>query len=96
MSTIRALIISDTHNKWPHSLPDSAVDVFIHCGDLTQYGGLPSFRRAIEDIKTVNAELKLIIAGNHDVDLDPAWLEKFAEDDDDVAVGAKCLSLLQS
>lgn len=98
MSTIRALIISDTHNKWPHSLqePHSAVDVFIHCGDLTQFSGLPSFRRAIEDIKAVNAELKLIIAGNHDVDLDPAWLEKFAEDDDDVAIGVKCLSLLQS
>jgi hypothetical protein len=71
-------------------------DVFIHCGDLTQYGGLPSFRRAIEDIKTVNAELKLVIAGNHDVNLDPAWLENFAEDDDDVAIGAQCLSLLQS
>ena len=72
MSAIRALIVSDTYNKWPRSLqkPYSVVDVFIYCGDLTQYGGLPSFRRAIEDMKTVNAELKLIIAGNHDVDPD--------------------------
>ena len=98
MPTIRALVISDAHNKWPHSLqePRSAADIFIHCGDLTEYGGLPRFLRAIEDVEKVNAELKLIIAGNHDVDLDPVWLEKFAEDADDVAIGAQCLSLLQN
>ncbi|KAF3001848.1 hypothetical protein E8E13_004352 [Curvularia kusanoi] len=98
MSAIRALVISDTHNTWPYTLQDfkAAVDVFIHCGDVTQYGGLPNIRRVIENIKTVNAELKLVIAGNHDVDLDPVWLAKFAEDDDDIQVGAECLALLES
>lgn len=76
--------------------PAPKVDVFIHCGDLTQYGGLPSFQRAIDNIKAVDAELKFIIAGNHDVDIDQAWLDEFAEDEDDVEVGAKCLALLRS
>lgn len=98
MSFISTLIISDTHNEWPYSteLPAPKVDVFIHCGDLTQYGGLPSFQRAMNNIKTIDAELKLVIAGNHDVDLDPAWLVEFADDEEDVEIGAKCLALMKS
>lgn len=98
MSTIRTLVISDTHNEWPYSAknPSPKVDVFIHCGDLTEYGGLPSFRRAIDSIKTIDADLKLFIAGNHDVDIDQAWLKEFAEDDDDVEIGARCVSFLKS
>ncbi|KAH6638429.1 Ser/Thr protein phosphatase family protein [Boeremia exigua] len=89
MPSIRILAISDTHNEWPYSSEDPApkVDVFIHCGDLTEYGGLPSFQRAIDSIKSIDAELKLVIAGNHD---------EFAEDEDDMKIGAKCLSLLES
>jgi Icc-related predicted phosphoesterase len=98
MPSIEILIIADTHNEWPYSpeTPAPKVDAFIHCGDLTQYGGLSDFQRAIDNIKVVDAELKLIIAGNHDVDIDPAWPDEFAEDEDDVEVGANCLSLLRS
>ncbi|KAF1925342.1 uncharacterized protein M421DRAFT_399951 [Didymella exigua CBS 183.55] len=87
----RTFIISDLHNKWPYSSENPAlkVDVFIHCGDLTQYGGPPSFQRAINSIKTVDAEVKLVIAGNHNIDIDQAWLDEFAEDEDDVEIGAK-------
>ncbi|KAF3040075.1 hypothetical protein E8E12_005045 [Didymella heteroderae] len=76
MPTIKTLVISDTPSEWPYSSENLApkVDVFILCGDLTQHGGLPSFQRAIDNISAVDAELKLIIAGNHDVDIDPAWL----------------------
>lgn len=98
MPSISTLILSDTHKSWPYSpsSPAPKVDVFIHCGDLTQYGGLPSFQRAIDCIKSINAEFKLVIAGNHDVDLDPAWLADFAEDEDDVEIGVKCLALMKS
>ncbi|KAF9699708.1 hypothetical protein EKO04_002647 [Ascochyta lentis] len=97
-TSISCLILSDTHNEWPYSADHLApkADILIHCGDLTQYGGLPSFKRAIDNINSMDAELKLVIAGNHDVDPDPAWLQKFAEDDNDVEIGAKCLSLMKS
>lgn len=97
-SIIVILTISDTHNEWPYSpsSPAPKSDVFIHCGDLTQYGGLPSLKRAIDNIICIDAELKLVIAGNHDVDLDPAWLAEFAEDEDDIETGAKCLALMKS
>lgn len=53
MPSIKILIIPDTHNVWPHSpkSPAPKIDVFIYCGDLTQYGGLPSFQRAIDSIE---------------------------------------------
>ncbi|UPX11259.1 uncharacterized protein EKO05_0001873 [Ascochyta rabiei] len=98
MTSISCLIVSDIHNEWPYSKahPAPKVDVLIHCGDLTQYGGLPSLERALNNINSVDAELRLVIASNHDVDLDPLWFEQFAEDDDDIEIGAKCLSLIKS
>ncbi|MBK5656749.1 MAG: metallophosphoesterase, partial [Rhizobium sp.] len=81
-SSIRLLILSDTHSKWPYTPANPApkADVFIHCRDLTQAGGLASFKRTIADIKTIDAPLKLIIAGNHDLDLDEVWVRKNMED----------------
>lgn len=98
MTFISTLVISETHNRWPHSSEYLSLnaDIFIHCGDLTQYGDLPSFQRAIDNIKLVDAELKLVIAGNHDVDLDPRWLQGFAEDEDDVGIGAISCLLMKS
>ncbi|KAJ4325873.1 hypothetical protein N0V94_000435 [Neodidymelliopsis sp. IMI 364377] len=98
MAPISCLILSDTHNKWPYAAEDPApsVDVFIHCGDLTQYGGLPSFKRAIDNIKSIDAELKIIIAGNHDMDLDQDWIHKYAEDEDDIKTGIDCLSFMKA
>lgn len=98
MASISCLILSDTHNDWPYtaSNPAPKVDIFIHCGDLTQCGGLPSSKRAMDNINSVDAELKLFIAGNHNVDLDPVWLQAYGEDEDDIQNGAKCLSLVKS
>jgi Icc-related predicted phosphoesterase len=78
----RFLVISDTHDTWPYtdSSPPAA-DVLLHCGDLTQVGGLASFKRAMEHIKSMTVEKKLIIAGNHDLELDSAWVRKIAEED---------------
>lgn len=64
------MVISDTHE---HSLDGSkmpSVDVVLHTGDLTNFGELNSLRSAIKMIGTIEAELKLVIAGNHDLSLD--------------------------
>ena len=83
VSSVRFLTTSDTHGAWPYSSSNPApkVDVLLHCGDLTQVGGLPSFKRAIEDIKSVDAELKLVIAGNHDLELDESWVRENMPED---------------
>ncbi|KAL8992853.1 MAG: hypothetical protein Q9169_006786 [Polycauliona sp. 2 TL-2023] len=78
----KILVISDTHNfefsdrAWPLQLPTPKVNVLLHCGDLTQVGGLSDFRKAVKMLGSIDAELKLIIAGNHDLELDQAYWNK--------------------
>jgi hypothetical protein len=57
----RFLVVSDTHGQWPFTNSHSTLpaDDFLHCGDLTQVGGLASLKRAFDDIKTIDAPLKL-------------------------------------
>ncbi|KAH8592758.1 Metallo-dependent phosphatase-like protein [Bisporella sp. PMI_857] len=77
----RFLIISDTHNfqfedpksqgdgvTFKHPLPKA--DVLLHCGDLTMRGGLDAYKNVLKMLASIDAELKLIIAGNHDFSLD--------------------------
>ncbi|KAM7203829.1 Metallo-dependent phosphatase-like protein [Naviculisporaceae sp. PSN 640] len=65
------LIISDTHAE---SMPDLAslppVDVAIHCGDLTEESKLSEFSTTLDLLKSIKAEYKLVIAGNHEWTLD--------------------------
>jgi hypothetical protein len=35
------------------------------------YGGLSEHKRALKMLGSIDAELKLVIAGNHDLPLDP-------------------------
>lgn len=89
----RFMIISDTHNfQFGHAekvngvfrqpVPD--VDVLLHCGDLTQVGGLSAYKGVLRMLGQIDAELKLVIAGNHDLSLDgPFWRRKMCEDDDE-------------
>jgi len=69
--TTTFLILSDTHDDvFPNpaslaGLGASKVDVVLHCGDLTMIGGLSNYKRAIANLKAIDAELKLVIAGNH-------------------------------
>ena len=85
-STIPAkfLIISDTHNfefedhetnPLPLHLPTPKADVLLHCGDLTQFGGLSCYKKALKMLGQIPAELKVVIAGNHELDLDKSWWE---------------------
>lgn len=88
---VRFLVISDTHDLDLAQLcgptvdgklnqfglkPIPAVDVVLHCGDLTGAGGLENHRKALEGIAALPAELKLVIPGNHDLDLDYIYLEE--------------------
>lgn len=78
----RILIISDTHNfqfrnpQYPLSLDKlpTDVDVLLHCGDLTNVGGLAEYRNALKMLQQIPAKLKLVIAGNHDRTLDEQWV----------------------
>lgn len=78
----KILIISDTHGlTFPTALhPNEAVDVAIHCGDLTHHSTLAEFNNTLSLMESLNADLKLFIAGNHDFSLDPAaFQDKIAE-----------------
>lgn len=75
------LIISDTHGE---SMPNLAslppVDVAIHCGDLTEESTLAEFDSALDLLRSIKADLKLVIAGNHDLSMDvPRFEEKIRE-----------------
>ncbi|KAK1244231.1 hypothetical protein MKX08_002369 [Trichoderma sp. CBMAI-0020] len=76
----RLLIISDTHGMQFPAGVSVRVDVAIHCGDLIQHSKLDEFRAGISQMETINAPLKLIIAGNHDFALDiPVFRQKISE-----------------
>ncbi|MCJ1436329.1 hypothetical protein MMC27_005707 [Xylographa pallens] len=86
------LVISDTHNfefgntpgsPQPLRLPAPKVDVLLHCGDLTEVGGVSSYEKAMKMLGSIDAELKLVIPGNHDLDLDKQYWEAHDEDPED-------------
>ena len=86
----RVLIISDTRHKIQclreapptcrRRHPLSPSTVAIHRRDLTDGSKLDEFRTAIQPLKDINAHLKLVIAGNHDITMEiPAFEQKIAE-----------------
>ena len=88
----RFLVISDTHSfqfedhtasSLPLSLPLPKADVVLHRGDLTHCGGASSYKKALKMLGAFDAELKLVIAGNHDLELDErCWKTHLDEDDE--------------
>lgn len=74
----RLCIISDTHTVIPHPAEDQThayrhpfpkSDVLIHCGDITKVGYPVEYEHVLSFLKEAPAELKLVIAGNHDITL---------------------------
>ncbi len=65
------MIISDTHEHCYNGADMPDADVLIHTGDMTNLGELDSLRDCIKMMGTFTAELKLVIAGNHDISLGP-------------------------
>lgn len=69
---VRFLIMSDTHGgELPKSLPEC--DVLLHCGDLTEDGSPSSIAEALQALSKVKAEMRLVVAGNHDIALDKQY-----------------------
>ncbi|KAJ4293213.1 hypothetical protein N0V90_008495 [Kalmusia sp. IMI 367209] len=68
---VRFLVMSDTHDKVPSSTPQC--DVLLHCGDLTEDGSPQSISTALSALSKIDAEIKLIIAGNHEISLDKTY-----------------------
>ncbi|KAH7075742.1 Metallo-dependent phosphatase-like protein [Paraphoma chrysanthemicola] len=79
----RFLIISDTHSASPEENvanndvafrpPLPKADVLLHCGDLTMAGLLNEYERTLDMLESIDAGLKLVIAGNHDISLDEVY-----------------------
>ncbi|KAH8891618.1 ser/Thr protein phosphatase family protein [Thozetella sp. PMI_491] len=79
---VRFLILSDTHaDDWaPKTTSLPAIDVAIHCGDLTEESKIDEFRTSLRLLNSIDAPLKLVIAGNHDFTLDlPLFKHKLSE-----------------
>ncbi|CAO2657619.1 Nn.00g037450.m01.CDS01 [Neocucurbitaria sp. VM-36] len=64
--------MSDTHSAdLPSTLPEC--DVLLHCGDFTEDGSPTSISEALGALSSVKAELRLVIAGNHEISLDKQY-----------------------
>ncbi|OAL56433.1 ser/Thr protein phosphatase family protein [Pyrenochaeta sp. DS3sAY3a] len=82
----RFLVISDTHsaspeqnvnrNGAPFRPPLPKADVLLHCGDLTMIGLLQEYEKTLDMLGSIDAELKLVIAGNHDLTLDDVYYQR--------------------
>ncbi|OBS28100.1 hypothetical protein FPOA_02040 [Fusarium poae] len=66
----RIVCISDTHNCQV-KLPKG--DVLIHAGDLTNQGSHVELAKTVAWLEKQDFEAKIVIAGNHDITLDPEF-----------------------
>lgn len=70
-------MVSDTHTETPHPSPSihkpyrhplPKSDIFLHAGDLTKIGRQAEHQIVVDMLKKdVQAEIKIVIAGNHDM-----------------------------
>jgi len=62
---MKCIAVSDTHGKYADiSIPSG--DVFIHAGDILQWGKLEELEEFNAWLSTLPHSYKLIVAGNHD------------------------------
>ncbi|KAK6344645.1 hypothetical protein TWF718_006603 [Orbilia javanica] len=77
-STIKIVCVSDTHNDdFASKVPDG--DIFIHAGDMTNFGTLEELQKAYDLIASLPHKTKIVVAGNHDFGLDSKHPEYLAE-----------------
>ncbi|KAL1982619.1 hypothetical protein VTN96DRAFT_1054 [Rasamsonia emersonii] len=62
---------TDTSNPYRHPLPKA--DVLLHAGDITKVGHKIEHEAMVAMLKEAEAELKIVIAGNHDITLDAEY-----------------------
>ncbi|KAL9011504.1 MAG: hypothetical protein Q9173_003650, partial [Seirophora scorigena] len=81
----RFTLISDTHTaelfpstdiQHAYRDPLPAADVLLHAGDLTKRGYIAEHETAFATVSRAPAELKIVIAGNHDITLDEAYYRR--------------------
>jgi Icc-related predicted phosphoesterase len=73
-TTVRIAAIADTqcHSSKLYFPPEKQVDILIHAGDLTEQGNLAELEAEIAWLASIpNIPYKILIAGNHDIGLDP-------------------------
>ncbi|SPQ25692.1 7240f1e4-05ee-4e04-975a-40929cd84c24 [Thermothielavioides terrestris] len=73
---VRIVCVSDTHNKQPVLPPG---DILIHAGDLTENGSFDEVQAGVTWLSSQPHRFKILVAGNHDVLLDEAFLERYPE-----------------
>ncbi|KAF7946050.1 uncharacterized protein EAE97_005088 [Botrytis byssoidea] len=65
----RVMVISNTHEHCLNGANMPEVDILLHTGDLTNFGELEALKESVKMMGTIEAELKLVIAGNHEISL---------------------------
>ncbi|KAK4199232.1 Metallo-dependent phosphatase-like protein [Triangularia verruculosa] len=73
---IRIVCVSDTHNHQPVLPPG---DILIHAGDLTENGSFDEVQAGLDWLSSQPHAHKILIAGNHDLLLDEAFLARYPE-----------------
>jgi predicted phosphodiesterase len=71
MPAVKVVCISDTHNEQPRSIPHG--DILIHAGDLTVNGTVQELQKQLDWLDSLPHKHKIVIAGNHDLMLDPTY-----------------------
>lgn len=69
---ITLVCIADTHNAKPE-LPHG--DILLHAGDLSQYGTFDEVQAQLHWLNSHPHQHKIIVAGNHDLLLDSAFVQ---------------------
>jgi predicted phosphohydrolase len=64
---IKVVCISDTHN---HTHRVESGDILIHAGDLSETGTIEEIQAQIDWIDSLQFQVKIVVAGNHDKCLD--------------------------
>ncbi|RDW57606.1 hypothetical protein BP6252_13688 [Coleophoma cylindrospora] len=76
-NTLRIVCMSDTHEDNPAALiPDG--DIFIHAGDMTDYGNVAEFTTVLKWVQDLPHKVKILIAGNGDATLDNPYSQQNA------------------
>ncbi|KAL4806844.1 Metallo-dependent phosphatase-like protein [Aspergillus unguis] len=85
-SKTRLLLLSDTHTvspfpsshktTSPYRHPFLPAQILLHAGDITKVGLLSEHKEMLSLLKSHPAELKIVIAGNHDITLDEEYYNR--------------------
>ena len=76
MDPITIVCISDTHTTQPQ-LQDG--DLLLHAGDLSQSGSFNEIQAQLDWLNAQPHKHKVVIGGNHDLLLDPVFVDGFPE-----------------